>query len=296
MKRATGVTAAIAILLLVAGTASAAPIKIVDNSSINEWGGSQIDGWTTWSANTVAHPRTLRVYTRADGAQAHVIPIAGETFAGDIVQNGTRAGQVVLEVPGQHNGDIRFYDPIADVMRKTPAGVNTARQEASPRADGDYLAFMRIGNTSADLVLYRLSTARGKVIAHGIRPAQVNGDYLAAYRCTAKTCTTWRYRISTGNQVAMPAAPTGRANYWPAVTADGTMYWVQGSNGACGKNTKILRLRGGSVTTVMSLPDGTEIADLEARTVGGVDQLVYTRLSCTLSGTIKNTGIYKIAV
>jgi hypothetical protein len=296
VKRVTRAVVAIAVLLLITGTASAAPTKIVDDASVNEWLGSQIDGWTAWSANTVAHPKTLRVYTQADGAQAHVVPIPGKTFVGDIVQNGARAGQVVFEAPGQHNGDVRFYDPVADAMRKTPSGVNTAREETDPRADGDYLAFMRTGSTSTNLVLYRFSTAHSKVIAGGISPAQLNGDYLAAYRCTAKTCTSWRYRISTGTQTAMPAAPTGRANYWPAVTADGTMYWVQGSRSACGKNTKIMRLRNGSVATVMTVADGTELAGLEARTVGGIDQLVYTKLACTLSGNIKNTGIYKITV
>jgi hypothetical protein len=280
--------------IMVATTAALAATKIVDDPGRKEWHGSQIDGWTAWSSNSGAHPRILRVYVKPDGGSKTVIPLSGESFLGDIVQKGGRAGQVVVEVP--RTGNIRFYDPVADSMVATPSGVNTSRKETSPRADGDHLAFVRTGSQASRLVLYTFSSGSSSNVATDMSPSQVNGNFLATFLCTAKTCNVWRYRISTGTHVKMPSAPTGRANYWPAVMHDGTMYWVQGSNYACGKNTKILRLHDGRVSTTRRFADGIEIANLEARSVGGTDQLIYTRISCSRSGRIRDTGIYEIGL
>ena len=116
------------------------------------------------------------------------------------------------------------------------------------------------------------------------------------WKCSASTCDVWRYRISATRFTTVTAAASGRANYWPAVMPDGTVYYVQGSFDRCGRNTEVLRFHAGTVTTVATVPNGTELAAMEARTVNGIDQLLVTEITCGSGGAIRDTGIYSVAI
>jgi hypothetical protein len=130
-----------------------------------------------------------------------------------------------------------------------------------------------------------------------MRAGQVNGDYVAVWSCTKTTCDVRRYRISAARFIKVPRAPSGRANYWPAVMGDGTVYYVRGSFRRCGRGTKILSFsHAAGVSTVTKIPDGTDLAAMEARTVGGVDQLLLTEITCGSGGAITDTGIYRVPI
>jgi hypothetical protein len=202
---------------------------------------------------------------------------------------------VVFEAGAFGKGDIRFYDPSTDTVLKAPKGINTARREFAPHSDGDYLAFDRVrADGSWDVDLYRYSTKKLTVIGHNNAVGQVNGDYIAEFLCTRTTCNTYRYQISTKHLKKAPSAPSGRANYWSAVAADGTLYWVQGSYSKCGVHTKIKQMSGSTVSTVLQVPNGIELSSLEARTLTGGAQVLFTRIKCTASGGFSNQGIYKV--
>jgi hypothetical protein len=282
---------------MMAGAALAAtPVTVRDVAGIKEWGGSAIDGWSAWEANTKAHPRVFKVYVQPDGGSTQRVPFAGTTRSPTVIQSGPRTGQVVFQATDVHNGDIRFYDPVGNDVLRAPKGINTSKHEEFPEVDGDHLAYDRYGSSGWDTILYRFSTKASTVIGHRMIAGQLNGDYVGLWSCTKSTCDVRRYRISEKRFTTMPAAASGRANYWPAVMANGTMYYVQGSYRTCGRNTKILSFHAGTVTTVLKVPDGTDLAAMEARTVGGIDQLLFTEVTCTSSGSIRDTGIYSVGI
>jgi hypothetical protein len=276
---------------------AAAPVKVRDAARVREWGGSEIDGWSAWEANTRAHPGVFKVSVQPDGGSVERFPLAGTTRVGGLIATGPRTGQVVFQASDLRKGDLRFYDPVGDAVHRAPKGINTAAREEFPEADGDYLAFDRTSSRGWNTILYRFSTKSSSVIGHRMRAGQVNGDYVAMWSCTTTTCDVRRYRISTARFIKVPRAPSGMANYWPAVMADGTLYYVRGSFRRCGRGTKILSFsHGAGVSTVAKIPDGTDLAAMEARTVGGVDQLLVTEITCGSGGAITDTGIYSVAI
>jgi hypothetical protein len=286
----------LAVALLAGAALAATPVKVRDADRLKEWGGSAIDGWFAWEANTRAHPRVFKVYVQPDGGTKQRVALAGTTRSPSLIASGHRAGQVVFQALGLHKGDIRFYDPVAEQVLRAPRTINTAKHEEYPEADGDYLTFDRYDSSRWNTIIYRFSTKTSIVIGHRMIAGQLNGDYAVYMRCAASTCDVQRYRISAGRFTTMPAAASGRANYWPAVMADGTVYYVQGSRNRCGRNTRILRFHAGAVTTVAKVPDGTELAAMEARTVNGTDQLLVTEVTCGSGGAIRDTGIYAVAI
>jgi hypothetical protein len=276
---------------------AASPIKVRDAARIKEWGGSAIDGWSAWEANTEAHPAVFKVSVRPDGGSVQRIPMSGTTRVGDLITSGPRAGQIVFQASDLRKGDIRFYDPVGDTVHRAPKGINTNAREEFPEAEGDYLVFDRTARAGWKTILYRFGTKTSTIIGRRMRAGQLNGDYAALWSCTKTTCDVRRYRISTARFIKVPGAPPGTANYWPAVMGDGTLYYVRGSFSRCGRGTKILSFSHATgVTTIAKLPNGTDLAAMEARTVGGVDQLLVTEITCGPSGSITDTGIYAVAI
>lgn len=288
----SGILGFVAVFLLAAPAMAVTPIELID-SKADEHYPSITDGWLAWSANTTTHPKNWAGYVRPDGGAVRKIPLRENIWIGSIADVGPRAGQLSFTADATGNGNIGFYDLASGKVLKAPSGVNTAKRETTSSVQGDYLVFSRyISDSRVDVLLYRFSTGKVSIVASGWYFAtQVNGEFLTYQSCRTDTCNVWRYSIKGGNALKMPAAPTGRANYFPAVQPDGVTFWVQGSNTSCGKNTKILRrANNGNITTVWSVPDGTEISDLEARTVGASPVLVLTEIDCASD----DTGIYEL--
>jgi hypothetical protein len=286
-------------LVLVGATAAqaASPVKIIDTKGADETPGAIADGWVAWSANTAANQNLYHGYVKPDGGAVRKIPVKAGVNVGSIATDGPRAGELSFELLNKTGSDIKFYDLSTKAIRNPPAGVNTSKREWNPSASGDYLLFGR-GPTktyaSTTVLLYRFSKARFITVASSAKSVftadQVNGDYVAYTKCTATACDVYRYRISNQKTVRVPRAPTGRANYWSAVLPDGTTYWVQGNFNKCGKNTKILRWKSGTPTTVVSVPDGIELVGLEAQVVGASPVVIFGEYACK-SG---DYGLYKV--
>jgi hypothetical protein len=161
------VTAAALAVAIIAGSAlAAAPVKVRDAAAVKEWGGSAIDGWFAWEANTKSHPRVFKVYVQPDSGAVQRVALAGTSRSPSLIASGPRAGQVVFQALGLHKGDIRFYDPVAGTVLRAPRTINTSTHEEFPEADGDYLTFDRYGSSGSDTVMYRLSTKTSEVIGH----------------------------------------------------------------------------------------------------------------------------------
>lgn len=281
-------------VLIVALPANAVTVqKVVDTRSVDEVGLSLATGWTVWSQNSPTHPKAWTGWVMPDGSAATKIRFNGDVAVGNVITDGPRANSVVFWTEGG-KGDVRFYDLGTKTVTKAPAGVNTTKPEYEPFVSGDNLVFSRVANSSTqNVILYSFSTKKFTTIATGWHaPTGISGDYVVYQACTQKTCNVWRYQISTRRTVKMPAAPTGRANYWAGVGSDGAVYYVQGSNAKCGKNTKILRYANGHVTTIWTAPDGTELGALQVDDVNGAPILALGELDCAK----QDWGAYKIAL
>ena len=282
----------VAVLVMAATAVATTPVKLKDTRADESYP-TIADGWLAWSANTTTHPKDWKGYAQPDGGAVRKIPVQGHVWIGSIADVGPRAGQVSFTADATGNGDIGLYDLASKAVLKAPRGVNTAKRETTSSMQGDYLAFSRyISDSRVDVLLYAFSTGKVSTVASGWYFAtQVNGEFLTYQSCRTDTCNAWRYSITKGKALKLPAAPTGRANYFPAVQSDGVTFWVQGSNTSCGKNTKILRrANNGNITTIWAVPDGTEISSLEARTVGASPVLVLTEIDCASN----DTGIYEL--
>jgi len=282
--------------LLVGSADATTPVKIIDTKA-DESHPSVADGWQAWSANTPAHRKALDGYVRSTGGPIRRIPIQGHVRVGNIVTDGPHAGQVVVWTDAGGDGDIRFYDLTTGNVSKAPLKVNTARWEEAPSVSGDYLAFTRYAGGSWNLMLYRFSTgALVKILEGGVYEPQVTGDFIAFSRCLtangASCKVVYRYTISTATLRKMPAPAAGRANYYGAVSSDGTMYWVEGSATKCGAKVRLRRWQGATPSTLWAAPGGVEIAHLQADVLAGMPVLAFTRYVCSST----RTGVYRLKV
>ena len=179
-----GLAATALAIVVLAGTALATtPVKVRDADRVKEWGGSAIDGWFAWEANTRAHPAVFKVYAKPDGGAAQRVPLAGPTRSPSLITSGRRAGQVVFQALGLHAGDIRFYDPVADAVLRAPKTINTSATEEFPEVDGGSLTFDRHGSSGWDTIVYRFNTKTSTVIGHRMIAGQINGDYAVYWKC-----------------------------------------------------------------------------------------------------------------
>ena len=133
--------------------------------------------------------------------------------------------------------------------------------------------------------LFNLTTGEQRTLAEStfrafsVDAGQVAGDY-AVY---GKGPNVFVYRISTGNKTKVPV-PKDRWNYTPAVTADGTVYFVRSGEG-CGVNVRIYRWSLLSPATspvrLTTLPSGKDTnGRLYAFNDGTSTTLYFDRYNC----------------
>lgn len=288
------VVAALTVAMTAISAWAATPVKLVDTKA-DESSPTSADGWLAWSVWNRSAGRDIAWLDPSGPEDPRKVPTTASAYVGDIVLDGPRAGEAVFFQFEGKNGQIKFYDLATRDVLNAPSGINTSKSEEYPSASGDYLLFGR-GPLGEDFVrqvlLYRFSTEKVTTVASSTQPFlipdQVNGDYLVYTR----KYDVYRRQISSGTTIRIPAAPDGRANYFGGVLPDGTAFFVQGSATTCGKNTKIMRLRNGNVSSIASVPDGYEIANLSAEEIGAETHIVFSRLSCkNLYG-----GIYEVVL
>lgn len=283
---------ALAWIVVSVGPADATVTTYID-SPRNEFSVAVNAGVHAWSVDSAAHPYVYRIWVKPTGGPAYpVSALTSSARVGNIDLANPTFGDVLSFSSGVNLGrrqqDIKLWDLADREPLAVPAGINTPdADEARPSISGDYLLFERIRPSGADrLLLYRLSTQTLTSIAATTpqQPADfdshVSGDYVVYHVCSElEVCNVFRRRISTATTVEAPNP--GRANYSPTVTADGTVYYVQGSSRFCGHHSKIMRWTGGgSATLLAALPETIEAGVRDAYDNGGTTTVYFTRLRC----------------
>ena len=98
-------------------------------------------------------------------------------------------------------------------------------------------------STGKEIILDSITTKGSAYVYTG----QLSGDYVTWERCTATTgCDVYVYRISTGKKTKVPDR---RQEYSPAVSSDGTVYFIRSANG-CGAHVELMRDVAGTVTLI----------------------------------------------
>jgi hypothetical protein len=264
-------------------------------------------GIHAWAADTAAHPGVYGVWVKPDGGPAYRVSSASSTaLLGSIDLANPTFGDVLVFSSSRSRGGLAFNLRLWDLANRealsVPDGINTpTADERSPSISGDYLLFERQRSSGSDrLILYRFSTQTFTSIiamAHPRPPGfegSITGDFMVYDTCSGSSatfvCNVFRRRISTSATVQVPNP--GRVNHWPAVTADGTVYYVQSSARSCGRHTKLMKWTGtGTPTTLAALPEAVEAGPTDAYDDGVSTTFYFTRMRCVAGFP---SGIYRL--
>lgn len=284
--------AAVAVMLVLASSTGAiagvSPTPVVNSPAI-DWESTRAPGYLAYTQNSRGRPNHFDLYVKPDDARrwrpttdttsgAHPSVELANSHLGDVlVWSKGRKGSWDLAFT-----DLMTHDPIA-----VPPGINTKRAEREPSVFGDYLLFARgpsSGTPYANtVILYNLATQSWHVLdstSRGlVNAGWVSGDYAVWQKCPGSSCSIFRYQISTATTIRIPADVP--IVYSPAVTGDGTVFYVRSGN-SCGQHSKIVKVTGGTIVeTVYSFPHGVDASDLFAspNQTAGVD-LYMSRVPC----------------
>ena len=281
-------TCALAVAAASAATTGLPQTQITSTPKVDDQFPAATDTYFTWDRNSVAHPGRYNTYARKFGSPAFKVNAPG-TYGGSSGIDGTTIVYTQWK-PGGHM-DLRLFDVVTRTRSTLPAIVDTARgDEFGPSISGDWIEFRRLTAKYYREFIYNVSTHKLRMLDEAARSnrynfiesGQVNGNYVAWMRCTRVTCKVKRYDIGAGTTLVV-SPPPGRYQFGAAVTADGTLYYGEGSlYAACGRGVKLKKLvPGGSPTTLVSFPRGTDFYSTFAYTnVGGTD-LYYARFRCS---------------
>ena len=280
-RRSIGIVTFALVLLSASSALAVTPTSVVSTGAI-EWESTRAAGYLAYTQNSVRHPGHFDLWVKPDAEHRWRTTTDATSGAhpGIDIGNSDLAADVLVWSKGRRDAwDLAFTDLATGDPIPVPSGINTRRAEREPSLSGDHLLFSRgprSGSPYADtVVMYDLLTDTSQVLAHSdrglVNAGWVSGDYAVWQRCPGSTCSIWRYQISTDTRMKMPAEVP--VVYSPAVTSDGTVFYVRSGN-ACGQHTKIVKV----------LADGTtmSIAYSFPRGVDGVDLFAYPNLSATV--------------
>lgn len=260
----------------------------VRTSALTELEPAAAPGYFAWSQNSNAHPNRFNVFVKPDGASRLRVNrhrTTASIYGGAI--DGTTL--VFTQWPrGARNGDLRFFDLVTHT-KSTPSGVNTRKSEEGASLSGDWLLFRRGARSSITerIILRNLVTQEQRVLDVAVdpyaQPGNVAGNYAVWFRCYGvKRCRTLLYDIGA-KTVTKLSNPNRRAQYAPAVTADGTVYLVEGENAICRDvRSRIFRYGLGQPRElVLTMPHNRDPAIMSALDNGGGSTTLYfDRYNC----------------
>lgn len=240
-------------------------------------------GYLLWGQNSSARPKHYDVFIRPDAGTATKMNRAGSLGWSPGISGTTAIYQEVIS----GSSDLVFYDAITGTRSEPPSGVNTKYWEWRPSASGDWILFSRRNFSRHDwekIILFNTSTHQSITIDQddSVEPylagGQVSGNFAVWTHCTKK-CNVYRYDIDSGDTISIPNPVTYQ--YDPAVTADGTVYYVRAGH-HCGQAVRMIRRDpGGTETTILTLPSGKEAWYNSATTnIDASASLYYSRVSC----------------
>lgn len=272
---------------------AAATITPVVKTHADEWGPASGSGGITWNRYTKTD-----AWVNADtgGGVFRVNPSTTSAWNGSIEGNVLTYQQTDRR---RLRSDIFRYDIVAKDRQATPSYVNTKWWEYWPTQSGPWILFARTNvgygqkREWRQILLVDTVTGEKRVLAKGPEssnfwPAQVNGLWAVWGDCPRAACVVYLYDITGDVKTKIPQSAFHQ--YSPAVSADGTMYYVR-SGRACGKNVSIIRRApDGTESTLYSFPDGTDAGDLYVDDDATQD-LYFEDMDCANNWA---TDIYKI--
>jgi hypothetical protein len=288
-RRTLGVLTLALVLLSATSALAVTPTSVVSTRAI-EWESTRAAGYLAYTQNSVRHPGHFDLWVKPDSEHRWRTTTDATSGAHPGIDIGnTHLGDVLVWSKERRDGwDLAFTDLATGDPLPVPAGINTRRAEREPSVSGDHLLFARgprSGSPYADtVVLYDLATDTPQVLDHTdrglVNAGWVSGDYVVWQKCPRSTCSIWRYQISTDETLKMPAEVP--VVYSPAVTSDGTVFYVR-SGVSCGQHTKIVKVLpdGATTSTVFSFPRGVDAVDLFAYpNLSATVDLYLSRVSC----------------
>ena len=266
MKWLLGV-AGIALALLAGGAfrsraaeAALTPMP-VKASAADEYAPAEDGPWFGWTEASHNHPNRSNVYVRRGSGSKIRVNAPGTHGAGGGIDGGIL---VYYEYRGNYAGDIRKFNLRTHRRSNFPSRVSTRWDEYHPTISGDWVLFTRYNSSTQathvllydtrSLALRTLGSDRGR--HRFVYSGQVNGDFVTWGRVRPGGQDVYLYRISTKTTTTLPRPVF--AQYDPAVTGDGTVYFERSGNG-CGAAMSLIRYPlGGPATVLYSYPDGID--------------------------------------
>jgi hypothetical protein len=305
LKRAVSLAVAgvLALTCLTSATSALALTPVgVRTSRLIEVEPAAAVGYFVWTQNSKAHPNRTSVYAKPKGADRFRVNPRGTTarsFGGAI--DGTTLVFTQWPSPSSNNGDLKMLD-LATHTRSTPSGVNTTKNENGGSLSGDWLLFRRttLRTSTEKIILRNLTTDEERVLdvrtgSDYAQPGNVAGNYAVWFRCGRPTkCNTYRYDIGLSSATKL-SNPKDRAQYAPAVTADGTVYLFEAQNVVCRDvRSRLFEYSPGQPRErLLVMPHNRDPAVMSAlRNGGGGTTLYFDRYNCRTG----SSDIYKVDI
>lgn len=300
MKRTrAAVPAALALMLLVAGWADAAPItpvKVIGGGADQQLPSANAD-WIAWSTNSENANRYDAVVRSLVGG----VPTGPTTtlngpatfgWAPDLLAGGS---DVVFQQANSRQDVSNIWIADLDVLpvhKSQPPGLNTRAWEWRPMITDSWILFGRQTRTHNGIFLYNRTTYAVRKLANprinrqgspSMIPSDVNESYATWTHCSAAGCNVFYYNIATRVTTHVPN-PNGAIFYDGGLSATtGDIYFARSGRG-CGVAVKVLRWHigdGPSFTTVASLPAGfDEGGKIAVFNDGANDNVYFGRIRC----------------
>jgi hypothetical protein len=279
-RRLLGPLAACAALAALAGCGgSGSGPTVVAGTSQDETlpaGGPGVAAWTVDGVDGMATPS---VWVREGSRDPYRLTLPAHRTLGFTGQ--IDGGRLVLQVADNSESDIAIYD--LRTRRYLPTGLDSAsgRFRSQPVLAGSHLAFVE--STDSGPVLFGANLVTGDrttIRAARGRSRLVNGA-AAGHWLAFSLWSTEGDRDSPGTlalydfdrrTIRYVLPPAGRVIYAPAITADGTLYYVE-TTPTCGPLT-IVRRRG-DATDVVATVKGKEIGSIQVVPEGVDVALLY---------------------
>ena len=304
----TGAATAVLAMAVSAWAATAVGVRTTQaNEALPAAGIDSVSGdsFLAWSQSRPGHRNLYDAYLKKNAEPAVKLNRRGRGWSGGL---DTAAHMAVYQQARNGNSDVILYDWATGTRSKPGLPVNTPKWEYDPSVSGHWLAFARL-NASASpdvrrLLLYDrdahtiigLDTLRANASRGTLVGGQVNGDWVVWSKVSGgwDTWSVFRHQISTGQTERVPR-PSGRFDYAPSVTADGTMYFFR-SGSVCGNSVGLRSYDTAGVTRLLfTLPAGRDAYKSYASDRGdGTVDVFYDSVRC--AARPPNWNIYKVNV
>lgn len=282
-------------LAVSAASAEVTLIPVVDTRA-DEWGPVAGSGGIAWNRY---NRRDSWVLARVNADTFRVNSSRTSAWTGSI-----EGDTLVYQRANRRGSDIVAFDLSSRSKLPSPAYVNTRWWEWGPRASGDWVFFGRSNVNYGQrrewrkLILTNTATGESRRLAMSPRRGyqqlgQVSGNWVTWYECSDDSwadCSMYRYDIAGSVKELIPQVTP--AQWDPAISSDGTLYYLRGGR-ACGKNvTLVRRTLDGTESVLYEFPASIDAGGLYVDDGPTQDDLYFHDIACEHGFA---SDIYKIS-